>query len=77
MTQQDEEIAAILLEMIKQVPVSAISEGLMVEALLSIEFDLLPHPEQFWNTVAHKCLEVKDESRIMLLETVMKESKCC
>jgi hypothetical protein len=52
----DEEIAVILLQMLRLVPTLPITEGLMLEALLAIEFDRLPHPQQFWQTVSHKCL---------------------
>ena len=55
----EEELSVILLQMMRSVPVHAVTEGLLFEALFFVEWDRMPHPQQFWNVVSHKCLDIK------------------
>ena len=72
-----EELTVIVLQMLRSVPVLSTTQGLVFEVLSNLNWDNMLHPAQLWNVVSHKCLEMKSESRVVIIERLMKTAKHC
>jgi len=53
---QEDNLSVILLQMIRNIPILPITEALVLEAFVSIDFDSFPNAQQFWSVISQKCL---------------------
>ena len=66
-------LEALLLQMVKEIPVIPISQGLLVECLIGVEWEKMGNPLPFWSALGQTCLAVTQQHLVSILEDTLKE----
>ena len=59
--------------MLKDISVLPISQGLLVECLVRIDWKNMKNPQSFWSAVGQKCLNLTQPHLVNILEAILKE----